>query len=438
MSGDDRQSCGSRDSGLRGLIVVNCSHVLYAINHCTLEGESSLPRADSHVPFRISSRLLPTPFHALPEAHVPLYIRESAHQRPSGLRYRWLQPREKTSPRQLCETFSNTSPCSVLLIFFSKSPNPPEKYPVLSTRENRMQTSHESTFATTSAQFNLFSRPSKNPGGKGRRNPPSEPKGQHERQHGYLSDLVRLRASAFWELRQSISENGEGLVRRMRDYEKSRSRHGTHHKAKEAEKRERKRFRSKKKKVFIDTSDASDDDDDDILISSGESANHILRGTFLRTMKDPADAMAVDPSWPSAQHARSNSAQDTQYTSSSSAVDDECFTAAFGTEPGEFLSRSPSGSMQSSIPSLSHSRGESPCSSFVSLPFSSPIACDEDPSDSPSILGPSTASEKAIAALNLALANGAGSINDYSPVNQYEEIFSVENYGHSDHGDLWN
>lgn len=219
----------------------------------------------------------------------------------------------------------------------------------------------------------------------------------------------------------------------MRDYEKSRSKHGTHRKAKEAEKRERKRFRSKKA-VFIDTSDASDDDDD-ILISSGESANHILRGTFLRTMKDPSEAMVVDSSWPSAHHSRSGSAQNTQYTTSFSTSGDEYYTPAYGTESGDFISRSPSGSMQSSMPSLSHSRGESPCSSFVSLPFSSPVAGDEDLSGPSSISGPSTASEKAIAALNLALANGAGSINDYSPVNQYEEIFSVGNY---DHGDLWN
>ncbi|KJA29269.1 hypothetical protein HYPSUDRAFT_504833 [Hypholoma sublateritium FD-334 SS-4] len=311
------------------------------------------------------------------------------------------------------------------------SPTPPEKFSVLSTCENRLQTSHESTFATTPAQFNLFSRPSKSPGRKGRRNPPSEPKVQHERQHGYLSDLVRLRSSAFWELRQSISENGEGLVRRMRDYEKSRSRHGAHHQAKEAEKRERKRFRSKKRKVLLDTSDASDDD---ILISSGESANHILRGTFLRTVKDPAEAMVVDSSRSSAHHTRSNYA-DTQYTTSFPTTDDEYSTPTFGRESGEFISQSPSGSMQSSKPSLSHSRGESPCSSFVSLPFSSPIMWDEDLSVPSSVSGPSTASEKAIAALNLALANGAGSINDYSPVNQYEEVFSVENY---DHGDLWN
>jgi len=78
-----------------------------------------------------------------------------------------------------------------------------------------------------------------------------------------------LRSSAFWELRRSIAENGEGFVRRMRVYEGSRSRQTIHLKIKEAEKRGRKRL-SSKKHAAIHNSDDDDDDDDDIQICSGD------------------------------------------------------------------------------------------------------------------------------------------------------------------------
>lgn len=313
----------------------------------------------------------------------------------------------------------------------SKSPTTPERRFSQSQCDNRQ----ESNFATTSAQFNLFSRSSSSAGKVRRHNATSEAKLAHECQHNYLPDLVSLRSSAFWELRQSIADNGEGLVHRMRDYERSRSRHQIHHKAKEAEKRGRKRSYPRKKKILVDISDMSEDED--ILICSSESANHILRGTFLGKRSASLDNMDVDirhTEWPT-KHARNripSSSPDTRYTTSSPTLEseDESVLAA---EDAELFSVSPIKSSQGSVPLLSHSPVESPCSSLISLPLPS-STIDETYPLGASLSNPSTASEKAIAALNLAFANGAGSISDYSSVLQYQEISQAQSY---DNGDLW-
>ncbi|CAA7266574.1 unnamed protein product [Cyclocybe aegerita] len=47
---------------------------------------------------------------------------------------------------------------------------------------------------------------------------------------------------------------------------------------------------------------------------------------------------------------------------------------------------------------------------------------------------PAPASDRALAALSLALANGAGSIADYSAVQRYQEGLQADSY---DIGDLW-
>ncbi|KAF8973893.1 hypothetical protein BDZ97DRAFT_403348 [Flammula alnicola] len=301
--------------------------------------------------------------------------------------------------------------------------------------ENRLHLDQETRFATTAAQFNLSSRTGRSTV-KTRRLQTFDPQEPQERQHGYLTDLVRLRSSAFWELRQSITESGEGLVRRMRDYERSRSRHQTHQKAKEAEKLGRKRLSNRRKKTFVNTSDASEDED--ILICSGESANHILRGSFLGKRARSLDAMDIDvqhTSWSPTQHSRSQgffSSPDTHYTFSSPILQSDEEDATFLEDPRSFTVSLDEPTVEST-PSLSHFACESASSSLVSLPLPSSDLphtkfCE------PSLSLPSTASEKALAALNLSLANGAGSISDYSSVWKYQERFKAESY---DNGDLW-
>lgn len=257
----------------------------------------------------------------------------------------------------------------------------------------------------------------------------SDRKGRCENKNESLPELVRLRTSAFWELRRSIAENGEGLVRRMRDYERSRSRHQNYQKAKEAEKRGRK-LASQRRKVYPSASDESDEDE--ILISSGDS-NHIKWGSFLSKKAQSRDAMDVDDqiiSCSPASHPKNHNSRSPRdrpcsidiFPSQSEgeepfSLDDEAYT-------DESLMDPPT----NTTPSLSHSIYESSNSSLLSLtlPHSSP-------GPDPSLL--SSGSDKALAALTLALSNGAGSVNDYSAIWNYQEQSNTDD--DHDHGELW-
>lgn len=75
-------------------------------------------------------------------------------------------------------------------------------------------------------------------------------------------------------------------------------------------------------------------------------------------------------------------------------------------------------------PELSHTVASSSTSSLLSLP-------------PPVILPPSTREEKAIAALTLALANGAAGINDYSAVREALGASAALAEGASEVGEMW-
>ncbi|KAF9474463.1 hypothetical protein BDN70DRAFT_936620 [Pholiota conissans] len=302
--------------------------------------------------------------------------------------------------------------------------------------ETRSSVDQAPIFATTSAQFNLLSRNSSFAGKTRRHSAKPEAKIAYKRQYTYLPDIVRLRSSAFWELRQSITNNGEGLVRRMREYERSRSRLQIHHKAKEAEKRGRKRLFPSKKKALVYTSDASDDED--ILICSAESANHIPRGTFFGKRAASLDSMDVDAhhsDWSDTQRARNrtpSSSPDTRYPTSLPTFESDDVSTLVAEVANRF-SISLSEYSQESAPSLSYSLGELASSSLISLPLLSSTIGQIYPLEASPLSQPIT-SDKALATLTLAFANGAGSISDYSSVCQYQELFQVRSY---DNGDLW-
>ena len=274
-------------------------------------------------------------------------------------------------------------------------------------------------FATTPAEFNLTARgqhfPIK-PRCSDTRNSVDQPMSPRDN----LTELIRLHSSAFWELRRSIAENGEGFVRRMRDYEGSRSRQTIHLKIKEAEKRGRKRLSSKKRAVIRNT----DDDDDDIQICSGESSSNIRkfsycegRGRLLHGVDN--DNRQLDS--PSTWHVRSCPSRGSQCSSN---LQLDLFTPIQDTEPcfpSSIISSPPSSpcslyESSSSTPpplrgSLSHTTDD------LSLPLLSTASC-----------------HRVVATLNLALANGAGSVEDHSSLREYQSRFQTE---YHDHGDLW-
>lgn len=257
-------------------------------------------------------------------------------------------------------------------------------------------------FATTPAEFNLTAR-SGRPGCSHTRNSVDQPIEN-------LTELIRLRSSAFWQLRQSITQDGEGFVRRMRDYEGSRSRQNIHLKIKEAEKRGRKRLSSKKRTTIYPD---DNDDDDDIHICFGDSSSNIPKILFRSGNREHV-TMDVD----SRHQLDSSSTWNIRSCPScrsqcSSNLQLDFFTPTQDTEP-----RFPS-----SIVSPSSNSGTTDSS-----PTISPLSLTTD--DLPLL---STSCHKVIAALNLALANGAGSIEDYSPLWEYQSRSQTD----CDHGELW-
>jgi hypothetical protein len=276
-------------------------------------------------------------------------------------------------------------------------------------------------FATTPAEFNLTARSQRFPVKPRRsdtRNSVDQPMSSNREN---LTELIRLRSSAFWELRRSIAENGEGFVRRMRVYEGSRSRQAIHLKVKEAEKRGRKRLSSEKRAAIHNS-----DDDEDIQICSGDSSSKIQKFSFCggRPGGRSLHAMDVD-------NCQLDSPSTWNMTSClscgeqcSSNLQLEIFPSTQDTEP-HFPS-----SIVSSPPSSPRSLYEP--SSSTSPPSSGSLSPSTD--DLPLPLLSTTSCHRVVAALNLALANGAGSLEDYSSLWEYQSRFQTEHY---DHGDLW-
>ena len=275
-----------------------------------------------------------------------------------------------------------------------------------------------SVFATTPAEFNLTARSQRfpvKPRHSDTRNSIDQPMSNREN----LAELIRLRSSAFWALRRSIAENGEVFVRRMRVYEGSRSRQAIHLKIKEAEKRGRKRLSSEKRAAIHNS-----DDDEDIQIYSGDSSTKIQKFSFCGGRGESLHAMDVENyrlDSPSTWHMRSCGQQ------CSSNLQLQIFPPTQDTE-----THFPSS--VSSTPSSPRSiyESSSPTSSPTSPQSCGPLSLSTD--DLPLPLLSTTSCHRVVAALSLALANGAGSLEDYSSLWEYQSLFQTEHY---DHGDLW-
>lgn len=248
--------------------------------------------------------------------------------------------------------------------------------------------------------------------------------------------MKQLRSDAFWQLHRSVAENGEGLVRRMRDYEHSRSRAETYSKVKDAQKRGLKRSSLNVPARKSSLTDESDEDDD-IQIFSGDVPDIF----FPRSLRPQKRALSLDimDEAPERFDLRSHSIPGNERCSSPGASSSSMY-ASDDEQQSHILSPTSASfsSTPSYTPALSHTASESSNSSLVSLPLSPPMSIF--PSHAPLMIPhtpsspPSSRSEKALAAISLAMANGAGSIHDYASLSSLHQNPLLDN---CDVGEMW-
>lgn len=228
------------------------------------------------------------------------------------------------------------------------------------------------TFPASSADFNLFPHSRCSPRRHVNHTPPTL-----DDQPNSI-EMSRLRSDAFWELHKSVAENGEGFVQRMRDYERTRSWQTLD------------RSRKGRKRAFN--------------VQLNHSASSLFDTVLLNDNEDVQIVAGED--WP-------GSSDDHFQKHRQFCTDDSRCTAPF---------------ISTSL--ASPADGDSPMSTSTSLSCSSPSSPSSSPSlsldghasvtsihPSPQSLSGQTTSvpsEKALSELSLALANGAGGINDYN------------------------
>lgn len=199
-------------------------------------------------------------------------------------------------------------------------------------------------------------------------------------------DLTHLRSAAFWELQRSIAENGEGLVTRMRDWEEAH--------AQSFSKPEEGYALGPMRRPFVDSANGAsfDEDEDEVqIIEAGGSFHCDLFSPSLSLLSNAAaDHMGMDLE-------NQGSSVGTSFFSPVDAS--PCLSSSSDEDtPGPLTLVGSSNSPRASLPLRSGSISKL---ATPSVPLASP-------------------SEKAIAALTLVMANGAGSLNDYGAVRSLE------------------
>ncbi|KAJ7275249.1 hypothetical protein B0H12DRAFT_1086398 [Mycena haematopus] len=263
-------------------------------------------------------------------------------------------------------------------------------------------------FAATSAEFCLF--PKNRPADRKRRatHHADSSRDLEFNTDAQIADLTRLRSDAFWQLQRSVEENGEGFVKSMRVYETRRSRSSVKEAQREAQRRGRRRS-PVNTPATQSTHEEESDDNDDVQIFAGEP----LYTSFANRGKQRAFSVGVVKENP--HHNRSDRCSSPGATCDSRSSiylsDDDVFHfAAPETQVSPALSRT-----------FSHSGN----SSLISLDLPPPFA--------PKAISASSRSEKAIAALTLAMANGAGGLDDYEALRSLH-TFSPDN---CEVGEMW-
>ncbi|PCH33528.1 hypothetical protein WOLCODRAFT_22064 [Wolfiporia cocos MD-104 SS10] len=263
----------------------------------------------------------------------------------------------------------------------------------------------------------------------------------HDEELMSATELERMRADALCELQRSIEESGEGLVLRMRDYESARSASPT----RGAAHYRRRRREADEGRSAEDAGDRAADDDDEVEIVSADclsrsapfhfrAPSHQKRSLSLAHMDVdlPEVPPALDPG-----HADGSELTDgSGHCSSTYSSDDDDDLS-----PDDAASVTPQG--VAFTPALTHTYTSSANSSLISLPLSQPHG-SSPPSSLPDGLGtspnmPSSASrsEKALAALTLAMANGAADLNDYSAVHFADAVEEHSAFNEYHVGELW-
>lgn len=325
------------------------------------------------------------------------------------------------------------------------------------TTSSSSSSPHTPFFPASSADFLLFPSHSLCRGGRSTRDLRS-PSSAASLLHGDTyessqSELVRLRSAAFSELQRSVQENGEGFVKRMREFENSRSKSAQHSRTRGSERRRRKRY-SPSVPTTRDTakSTVSDDGDDVLIFSSALGAEPFhprqKRSSSLGAM-DVSDFQLhgetnssgrVSPissifhpfpftHYASRVHPNTTNQPTELSTSFSTSFD---FTNPLHTNALKpALSHSSSDSLASSADEfLSISYRED--ANYLSSPMVSPPRSPSHPSAG-AILPSASTAEKAIAAITLAMANGAGGLGDYEAV----RALNVSSADESQVGELW-
>ncbi|KAL0951012.1 hypothetical protein HGRIS_007753 [Hohenbuehelia grisea] len=228
-------------------------------------------------------------------------------------------------------------------------------------------------------------------------------------------DVKQIRSSAFWELHRSVEQNGEGFVRRMRDLEKSRLTDRSYL-AREAQKRGRKRASISSPPppapIF------SSDDEDEIQIFGGD----LMGGAPLLKRARSLDNANEDVPHLSLVNRPSPPGMAGDSNSSACPSEDEQ-DIQFDAAPISLCS--PTGLLLT--PTLTHANTDSANSSTVSLSLPPALSSASSPHDAhPSSPIPSSRTEKAIAALTLAMANGAAGINDYEALQASQAPFIMD------------
>lgn len=217
--------------------------------------------------------------------------------------------------------------------------------------------------------------------------------------------MHRLRLTAFGELQRSIEESGDSLVSRMRDWEREHAYPGPQRASSPITSAGQMERASAVPSPWAFSDTGHYDDEDDIQIVSNDPVSDGISefGSSVGDENDGEDEMDLDQPAESAPHAvgeRLSSPGRSGYSAISGyTTDDESSALSFST------SSSMSSSLISLPPHQSSFAESSVPSGHIPLP------------KSPSNVSPS---EKAIAALALVMANGAGGLNDYETVRALE------------------
>ncbi|KAG9314489.1 hypothetical protein JVU11DRAFT_5286 [Chiua virens] len=260
------------------------------------------------------------------------------------------------------------------------------------------------------------------------------------------SELARLRSEAFSELQRSVQENGEGFIKRMREFEDSRSRSAQHSRAKVLEKRRRKRYSPSVPTTKVTGKVTVSDDDDDVLILASTPSESIhprqKRSSSLGAMDDTnfhetnssGRLSLISNIFQYASHVPSNTTTTTINQSSELSSFHTSFDSTNSLHTNAFkptLSHPTSYSLASSVDRFSSTSYAEDVQS-LSSPMVSPPQSPSHPSTG-SISNSASSAEKVIAALTLAMANGAGSLGDYEAV----RALNISSLDGSQVGELW-